>query len=233
MAALTAASTASHRRHRGVLEVQKRSETDTESAPSSQPPPKNTRCESGEQQTTRHGAADANGRSCGVTETSATHNDAAPGSDTKHKPSETSHPTQPAVASIASFGTLGLTTARQSLGPKSSPARKRSVSKRAQTRKRNHPPPSFLETSRVDGVKAPLHFKTRRYAPAKPLSATASIAPPEATFVSVCRNSMTQPPCFRGIKPLGAAANESTRHRGYELLRAASNPKAINVVDAG
>ena len=28
--------------------------------------------------------------------------------------------------------------------------------------KRNHPPPSFLETSRVDGVKAPLHLKTRK-----------------------------------------------------------------------
>ena len=35
-------------------------------------------------------------------------------------------------------------------------------SERPQTRKRNHPLPSFLETSRVDGVKAPQHFKTPR-----------------------------------------------------------------------
>ena len=115
----------SRRRHRGVLEVRKRFEKDAESAPSSQPPPRKTLCESGEQQTTRHGAADANGRSCGVWDTSATQSDAAPGKLTRQRPSETSHPTQPAVASIASFGTFGLTTARQSEGPKSSPARKR------------------------------------------------------------------------------------------------------------
>ena len=108
-----------------------------------------------------------------------------------------------------------------------------SVSKRAQTRKRNHPQPSFLETSRVDGVKAPLHFKTRRYAPAKPLRATASIAPPLDTLHKVCLKRTTQPPCFRGINPRGAAAKLSTRHRGYDDLRAASNPSAINVVDEG
>ena len=32
----------------------------------------------------------------------------------------------------------------------------------AQIRKRNHPLPSFLETSRIDGVKAPLHNGTPR-----------------------------------------------------------------------
>ena len=108
-----------------------------------------------------------------------------------------------------------------------------SVSKRAQTRKRNHPPPSFLETSRVDGVKAPPHFKTRRYAPAKPFSATASIAPPFETLHRVCRKRTTQPPCLSGINPRGAAARLSTRHRGYDDLRAASKPRAINVVDDG
>ena len=37
-------------------------------------------------------------------------------------------------------------------------------SERPQNRKRDHPLPSFLETIHEDGVKAPQHFKTRRYA---------------------------------------------------------------------
>ena len=40
------------------------------------------------------------------------------------------------------------------------PARGIAVSEWPQTRKRNHPLPSFLETSRIDGVKATLHDRT-------------------------------------------------------------------------
>ena len=39
---------------------------------------------------------------------------------------------------------------------------------RPQNPKRDHPLPSFLETTRVDGVKAPQRLKTRRYAPIFP-----------------------------------------------------------------
>ena len=69
--------------------------------------------------------------------------------------------------------------------------------------------------------------------PAKPFNATASMAPPLETLQSVCRNKTTQPPRLSGINPRGAAANESTRHLGYDDLLAASRPSAINVVDAG
>ena len=43
-------------------------------------------------------------------ETSATQSDAAPGKDTKQRPSATSQPQQPAVASMASLGAFGRTT---------------------------------------------------------------------------------------------------------------------------
>ena len=53
------------------------------------------------------------------------------------------------------------------------------------------------------------------------------------TLQSVCRNKTTQPPFLSGINPRGAAANESTRHLGYDDLLAASRPRAMRVVDAG
>ena len=58
-----------------------------------------------------------------------------------------------------------------------SPARNVVVSTRSewpQTRQKDHPAPSLVETSRLDGVKAPLHLKTPRYAPAMSQSISSS-----------------------------------------------------------
>merc|ERR1712078_501742 len=51
---------------------------------------------------------------------------------------------------------------RSSSVPPRSTCAEHTRSERPQTRKRNHPFPSFLETTRVDGVKASLHDGTPR-----------------------------------------------------------------------